>query len=153
MIDKTTTQKFLIDTGSDLCCFPQKLAKGHTKSSEYQLSAANGSIIQTYGSISLHLNLGLRRDFHWNFTIADVETPIIGSDFLSFYNLLPDLRHKCLIDGNTNLSTPASIAQVSQDSVKSVSIDNNSPFSRLLLEFPDLTRPPGFPRQVKHTTL
>lgn len=152
--DKVTAQRFLIDTGSDLCCYPQRLAKGrNTSETGYQLYAANGSSIQTYGSILLRLNLGLRRDFQWNFTIADVETPIIGSDFLSYYNLLPDLRHKRLIDGNTSLSTSAEIAQVKQSSVKAVSVNDSSPYSRLLLEFPDLTRPPDIPRQVKHSTV
>lgn len=46
-----------------------------------------------------------------------------------------------------------SIAHIRQVSVKSVSMKNNSQFARLLLEFPDLTRPPGFPRQVIHNTV
>lgn len=97
--DRASGQRYLIDTGSDFCCFPRRLAKGRSATSEYQLSAANGSSIKTYGSISLHLNIGLRRDFHWRFYDCRREVPIIGSDFLSFYNLLPDLRNKCLIDG------------------------------------------------------
>ncbi|CAG4964443.1 unnamed protein product [Colias eurytheme] len=126
--------------------------QGPLSSADYELSAANGSNIKTYGNIPLHLNLGLRRDFRWNFVIADVSTPIIGSDFLSYYNLLPDCRRKRLIDGNTSLSVCASIAQSQQDSVKAVSTAH-SPFAEVLAEFPDTTRPPGLPRVVKHDTV
>lgn len=149
--DKVTKFKFLLDTGSDLCCFPRKLLSTQCKVSDYTLSAANGTSIKTYGSRTFTLNLGLRREFRWNFTIADVETAIIGSDFLAYFNLLPDCRNKLLRDGSTRLSVPASICNISQLSVKAVVSDNE--FARLLLDFPEITKPPGFPRVVKHNTL
>lgn len=149
--DQTSKVQYLIDTGSDLCCFPRRLLKGRFVTSGYDLSAANGSSIQTYGDISLCLNLGLRRDFQWNFVVADVGTPIIGSDFLSYYNLLPDCRHKRLIDGETKLSIPTTVANISQVSVKALAC-GNSPFTQVLAEFPEITRPPGLPRVVKHNT-
>lgn len=121
-------------------------------STGYTLSAANGSSIKTYGSISLNLNLGLRRSFKWNFIIADVGTPIIGSDFLCHYNLLPDCRKKCLVDGHTKLTVCAVIAQSQEFSVKALS-SSNTPFTEVLAEFPDITRPPGLPRVVKHSTV
>ncbi|GFW03176.1 hypothetical protein TNCV_157961 [Trichonephila clavipes] len=37
----------------------------------------------------LPLDLGLRRHF-WRFVIADVPLPIIGSDFLAHFGLLPE---------------------------------------------------------------
>ncbi|CAG4986453.1 unnamed protein product [Colias eurytheme] len=148
--DPNSKNKFLIDTGSDLCCFPRRLLKGPLFSADYELSAANGSNIKTYGNIPLHLNLGLRRDFRWNFVIADVSTPIIGSDFLSYYNLLPDCRRKRYV--SVSVSVCASIAQYQQDSVKAVS-SAHSPFAEVLAEFPDTTRPPGLPRVVKHDTV
>lgn len=150
--DQKSKYQYLIDTGSDLCCFPRRLVKDRRTSANFPLSAANGSTINTYGTITLHLNLGLRRDFHWNFVVADVGTPIIGSDFLSYYNLLPDCRHKRLIDGSTGLSTTAAIAPSDQQSVKAVAI-GNSEFAQVLAEFPAITRPPGLPRVVKHSTV
>lgn len=150
--DRNSNHKFLIDTGSDICCFPRRLLKRQLAASSYQLTAANGSTIQTYGTLPLTLNLGLRRDLRWNFIIADVNLPIIGSDFLSFYNLLPDCRNKRIIDGTTNLTATASIASASQDSIKAVNA-GDSVFARLLAEFPDITRPPGINRTVKHGTV
>lgn len=65
----------------------------------YQLSAANGTVIKTYGYAHLNLDLGLRRDFQWRFVVADVTKPIIGVDFLSYYNLVVDCRNQRLISG------------------------------------------------------
>ncbi|KOC61824.1 hypothetical protein WH47_06162 [Habropoda laboriosa] len=64
----------------------------------YELSAANGTPIATYGTKTLTLNLGLRRDFTWRFVVADVSKPIIGADFLAHYGLLVDIRNQRLID-------------------------------------------------------
>lgn len=102
--DRYSNQTFLVDTGSDICCYPKKFFKKACPATTYQLSAANGTIINTYGTTYLCLNLGLCRDYRWNFIVADVECAIIGSDFLALYNLLPDCTHSTLVDGTTRLS-------------------------------------------------
>lgn len=61
--DQTSKSQFLIDTGSDLCVYPRSVIAGQRPKSNYQLFAANGTIIPTYGSVQLNLNLGLRRAF------------------------------------------------------------------------------------------
>ena len=68
------------------------------------LQAVNHSPIPTYGQISRSLDLELRRDFTWVFTVADLPYPILGSDFLHHFNLLVDMRKRRLIDANTELS-------------------------------------------------
>jgi len=88
--DRDTRHGFLIDTGSEICCFPRRLLKGSFESTGFDLRAAIGSTIKTYGYVPLSLNLGLRRTFLWRFLIADVSAPIIGADFLAHFNLLPD---------------------------------------------------------------
>lgn len=142
----------MIDTGSDLCCFPLRLLKGQHRSTDFELRAANGSIIKTYGQITLSLNLGLRREFKWSFIIADVGTAIIGSDFLAHYHLLPDCKNQRLVDGNTKLFVPATIAKIDQVSVKTILADSSS-WARILQEFPEVTRPPGVSRDIKHSTV
>lgn len=150
--DRVTKRRLLIDTGSDLCCYPHSWLPSRREATNYDLSAANGSCIRTFGTINLKLNLGLRRDFAWQFVIADVSTAIIGSDFLAFYHLLPDCRNKKLVDGTTGLTSTASAASTDQTSVRAVA-SGESIFSKLLAEFPDITRPPGLPRAVKHDTV
>ena len=110
VMDRNFKQRYLVDTGSDLCILPRRLLPGRRERTDYTLYAANGTTIPTYGWASRSLNLGLRRDFTWRFVIADVDLPIIGVDLLSYYGLLVDCRNNHLLDGVTSLSTPGLIA-------------------------------------------
>jgi hypothetical protein len=85
--DQSSKRQFLVDTGSDLCVYPRRLVPRHKERANYDLYAANGTTIHTYGWLRLSLNLGLRRDFTWRFVVADVTHPIIGVDFLSHFGL------------------------------------------------------------------
>lgn len=62
-----------------------------------------------------------------------------------------DCRNNKLIDGVTNLSVTAATATSSIPSIKAMS--GSSEYHELLKEFPDITRPPGAPRQVRHSTV
>jgi hypothetical protein len=108
--DKVSKRRFLIDTGSDICVFPRKILPQRRSRVDYDLSAANGTTISTYGWLPLSLNLGLRRDFTWRFVVADVSQLLIKADFLSHFGLLVDCRNNRLLDGVTSLSTPAQAA-------------------------------------------
>jgi hypothetical protein len=99
--DKSSKRRFLIDTGSDLCVFPRKLIPQRRTRVNYDLRAANGLTIPTYGWLPLSLNLGLCRDFTWRFVAADVTQPFIGADFLSHFGLLVDCTNNRLLDGVT----------------------------------------------------
>lgn len=100
--------------------------------------------------LPLNLNLGLKRTFTWRFIIADVSAPIIGSDFLAHYQLLPDCHNKTLKDDRTGLSAQCTSAHISQTSVSSFSFAVSK--CALLAEFPEITRPAGTPREVHHAT-
>lgn len=148
--DRTSKVQFLVDTGADLCVFPRQRLRGPHVKSSYELSAANGTPIATYGFATLSLNLGLRREFTWRFVIADVSKPILGADFLAHYGLLPDLQKGQLIDSTTLLTFKGKITECGDPSIKTIS--GSSPFHELLREFPEITRPEGAPQQVKHNT-
>lgn len=151
--DRHSKIQFLVDTGSDLCVYPRSAMKTPCTQAKYSLTAANGSVIHTYGQIHITLDLGLRRAFSWKFTIADIAKPIIGIDFLNFYNLLIDCRNHRIIDGTTSLAVPASHQKV-PDSVASVkTISGDSIFHQLLREFPEVTRPAGTVSTPKHNTM
>ena len=112
--DSATNIKFLIDTGADVSVIPPTAADKRNiknKSSTPKFFAANNTPIKTYGQKRLQLTLGLRRHFTWNFYIADVNTAIIGSDFLKTYDLLVDMRRGRVIDRNTLLETKISFKQ------------------------------------------
>lgn len=152
--DRRSKVQFLVDTGSDLCVYPRSaLPQQRRQKTEYQLCAANGTTINTYGYFQVVLNLGLRRDFPWRFIVADVTKAIIGVDFLSYFNLIVDIRNKRLIDGITNLSAIASIAHPNSliSSVKVVT--GECKYRNLLSEFQEITRPAGAPFTPKHNTV
>lgn len=126
------------------------MLRGPRPRSDYELSAANGTPISTYGTETLMLNLGLRRTFTWRFVVAEVLRPIIGADFLSFYGLLVDLCNNRLVDGVTNLTVRGQCARCSTPSVKTVTVVLQ--YHELLARYPELTRPGGRPEVVKHAT-
>lgn len=95
--------RFLVDTGADISVLPKTWAHRKCTPSTFQLFAANGFTIHTYGEKKLHLNFGLRRNFSWIFIIADIAQPIIGIDFLKNFGLIVDIRRKRLIDEITGL--------------------------------------------------
>ena len=148
--DRSTRVSFLVDTGADLCVYPRRLVRGQRQKSEYELSAANGTVIHTYGTETLTLDLALRRSFTWRFVIADVARPIIGADFLSYYGLLVDLRNRRLVDQETGLTTSGRSVRCEVMSVRTVT--GATPYHALLAQYPDIARPDGRPKEVRHKT-
>ena len=150
--DRRSKMQFLVDTGADLCVFPRSRLRGPRMKSAYELCAANGSSIATYGTLGLNLNLGLRRDFSWRFVVADVSKPIIGVDFLDCYNLLVDVRNRRLLDGTTHLATLGQAVEDDCDLPCVKTVAGSSPYHEILSRFPEITRPGGAPTEVKHAT-
>jgi hypothetical protein len=128
--------------------FPRKFIPQRRERVNYDLCAANGTIIRTYGWLPLSLNLGLRREFTWRFVVADVTQPLIGADFLSHFGLLVDYKNNRLLDAVTSLSSPAQAASSQTSSVKVIS--GGSSVDTLLSEFPDLIRPTGVQCEACH---
>lgn len=150
--DRKSKTQFLVDTGSDLCVFPRYVLREQRAKSNYQLSAANGTIIDTYGYLQLNLDIGLRRNFPWRFIVADVTKPIIGVDFLSYYDLLVDIRNQRLVDKTTSMFVVASVAKASATCSVKVPIGDTK-YHLILNKFPEITRPAGTPRITTHNTI
>jgi len=149
--DKASGIRFLIDTGADLCVYPRSLLRSVPRKADYELSAANGTPIATYGTMTMSLNLGLRRDFKWRFLVADVAKPILGADFLAYYNLLPDLTNGRLLDATTLLAARGEVTAWGIPSIKTVV--GSSTFHQLLQQYPSITRPNGAPGEAPHDTV
>ncbi|GFW85499.1 hypothetical protein TNCV_145441 [Trichonephila clavipes] len=94
LLDRKSGQKFLIDSGSEICVIPPSPTMNKSPQSNFSLFAPNNTKIPAYGMVRKELNLGLRRPFIWTFIMADVSSPIIGADFLKYFNLLIDLKKK-----------------------------------------------------------
>ena len=105
MADPKSCINFLVDTGADISALPKSMVSHAKIPTAFLLFAANGTNIPTYGTKLLTLDLNLRRQFTWNFVIADVKEPIIGVDFLTHFHLLVDPKNNCLIDAVTKLTS------------------------------------------------
>lgn len=148
IFDRTSQFRFLIDTGSDVSIIPASSREKSHGPSTFQLHAANGSTIRTYGNRFVTMDLGLRRRFTWNFLIADVTTAIIGADFLAYFDILVDLGSHRLIDGKTKLHSTGGLTQAVLHGV--TMIDVGHPFRDLLVEYREITTPPTMRSEIKH---
>lgn len=154
VVDLATKTQFLVDTGADLCVFPRSKTRGFQEQTSYALYAANGSKIATYGTVTLNLDLGLRRDFVWRFVVADVSKPIIGVDFLAHFGLLVDVRNRKLLDRVTSLAVHGRSVHGYGPSAPLIrTIFGDSKYHVLLQRFPSITRPEGTPAEVRHKTV
>lgn len=140
-----------MDTGADFCTFPKSLPPWASVRVNYNLTAANGSTVNTYGYIILSLNLGLRRKFTWRFVVTDITKPIIGANFLAIFGILPDLKsyRSRTTDSITVLKVPYQLllSNIISD-IKELPVDSMR--ADTLKEFPILTKPEGICQPAKH---
>ncbi|GFX37102.1 retrovirus-related Pol polyprotein from transposon opus [Trichonephila clavipes] len=169
--DRISNVSFLVDTGSDVSLLPAlEYHKRHPP--QLTLFAANSSTINVYGQKTLSLDLNVRREFIWTFLLASVKTPILVADFLHYFELVPDLRHKCLRDLKTTLRfTPrraptlganyfgwrylrrhGHIKQAALHSAKTIS-SHETLYHDLLKSYPSITRLPDPTQPIKHNTV
>ena len=92
---------YLIDTGSDISLLPADSKTLKKFPSEVVLFAANDSRVHTFDEREITFNLNLRRNFKWNFCVAQVPYPIIGVDLLAHFHLVPFLHESRLVDTTT----------------------------------------------------
>ena len=103
----------------------------------------------SYGNCKRVVDVGLKREYPWKFIVADVQQPIIGANFLIHYNLLVDLRSRCLRDMRTGPAIAASLSSITPLSLNRVDTVQNE-YTKLLGQFPELTRPTTKGETVKH---
>ena len=150
--DKTSGQRFLVDTGAEVSVLPPTAKDRQHRNTALDLHAANNTTIATYGQRLLQVNVGFRRSFPWVFLVADVQQPILGADFLQHFHLQVDLHSKTLIDSTTHLRINAcSLTHVNLPSFSMMPVSVPSDFLKLLHEFPTVTQPCRYDEPVHHT--
>ncbi|XP_026467808.1 uncharacterized protein LOC113380504 [Ctenocephalides felis] len=137
--DKETNVSFLIDTGSDVCVYPRSLVRCPRKKCSFEISAANGTPIATYGMLSLKLDFGLSKILSWNFVIAEVSRPIIGVDLLAYFNLAIDVKKRILVETSADSTEQLQSKNRIIPSIKMMTATLYS-HDKILEEYPDLTR-------------
>ena len=105
-----------------------------------RLQAANGSTIDTYGEKTLRLNIGMRRDYDWSFTLADVKIPILGADFLAHYQLAVNMNPRSLSDTLTNICVIGTPANENTTGINIVTRHSRE-YINILNQYAEITQP------------
>ncbi|BHF74826.1 hypothetical protein SprV_0501791400 [Sparganum proliferum] len=148
--DTATSRRFLVDAGAQLSDVLPIAADRRFPSPGLHLQAANCSPIPTFGSLSLTLNIGLRRSLTWVFVIADVPHAILGSDFLAEFDLLVDCQRARLLDRTTGLSVRGLTPFTAPTNLSVLDTDIASPFRQLLLSHSNIINSQFRSGEVQH---
>jgi hypothetical protein len=114
---------FLVDTDAARCTFPRKKVLGYAnrvKDKHFYMIAANGTTVDTYGSITVYLNLGCKWQSEWQFIVADIISPVIGMDILQYHGYLWTHETNASLN-RPNLPTKYSATDVTGDSTYHIS--------------------------------
>lgn len=148
--DRQTHVRFLIDTGAEVSVIPATSQDRKIKTTTNALQAANGTAITTYGEKSVTVDFGLRRTLRWVFIIANVQYPIIGSDFLTHFGLLVDMMHHKLLDATTQIGVRGVVSNPPLLSPTLFRLRTKTNYDTIIGNFPSLTQPCNTERPVKH---
>lgn len=138
--DSNTKTRFLVDTGAQYSVLPATTRERTQGPADVTLRAANSTIINTYGQRLLSVSLGLRRNFTWIFLLADVDTALLGADFLAAHDLMVDVRRKRLVDNCTGVYTTGVPSPRSSTELSPLVNTEHPVYVDLLRQYPALTQ-------------
>lgn len=150
LTDRLSGLQFLVDTGAQISAVPPLPHERHRPSDGTSLQAANGSPIPSYGERNLTLDFGLPRKFRWTFVIAKVLRPILGADFLNYFNLLVDVRRRRLVDAVTLCSVSGSAAGPLVSDHTAISPVPKNRYEEIFRQYPELTASCNLSAPSKH---
>lgn len=139
---------FLIDTGASVSILPKPLvSQSHIQPTTLALQNVDGRSLKVHGECYLTIaSKALRRQFSWNFVIADVSQPIIGIDFLKQFRLSVDCSRGVLSDTQTDIHTHCSRAHHSSSFIHSMPAVNNE-IQSIINDYKDVMNPIQFHNQ------
>ncbi|KAK3887688.1 hypothetical protein Pcinc_008238 [Petrolisthes cinctipes] len=146
--DRLSVMRFLIDTGAALSLVPAQGGHACTGHPSYNMVAANGTPITTYGIQSRHLALAPNHTFQWNFLVADAGQLILGADFLSSHDLLVDTKRHRLQHQPTKAYLPVAPCLAEFPFISH--LHQESEFDTILSEFPLLFSMDPQPGKINH---
>ena len=102
MASKGTSIRGVVYAVASIRVFPASHKDRHSGVRTPSIVAANGTNIATYGTRQMSLSLDTC-NCTWPFIIADVKTPLRGTDFLQANALLVDLQSRSLINATSSV--------------------------------------------------
>jgi len=101
-----STHNFLIDSGADVSVLPKFIFQPDDRTVTVQMKSANNSDIKVYGKRTLLFQIeDFYNTFSWTFIVADVNKPILGSDFLAKYKLMVNCSSKKIFRLEDNMTS------------------------------------------------
>ena len=138
--DRVTGTSFPVDTGADVCVFLASSNDKRKRTPTENLTAANGSKIDTWGQCVIAFILGQGKRYHQKFYLADVARPILGANFFTANNIAINLRGRLLVDLNHS-NILAAYTERTPNSHCCLVLGATSRFNQLLLQFPQILAP------------
>ena len=150
-------QHFLIDSGANLSLIPADETDKQNIDNSLLLKGIGGSIVETYGTKRLTIDLGFTKPITWDFTLANITEHVIGMDLLIKQKLavIPCLRSLLNLSDN---KTARLLERINKDnqpqyaSLHSEKVNIHPSAVELLNKYPDLTSPSDFSAPIKHNT-
>ena len=106
------------------------------------------STVRAYGTRAVDVCFG-GQCLPWDFVVAAVTFPLIGTDFLCAHNLLVDVGNRRLVNSQTFASFACTQGEAVYSGLSNTLAESDQ-YLQLLAEFPDLTKPTFSTPTVKH---
>ena len=149
--DIVRNTRYLLDTGAVTSLLPKQ--KGDEKHLDHKLyfKAANGETVQTYGTKLVTLQFPQGIEIHWIFTVADVQQPILGMDFIQHHNLILHPRRKRVIFYNKGKTLYLNLCEKPKGlPVQALEMTVPPEVDEILSRYPDLTNTSDKLQTPKH---
>ena len=138
--DTLKNQKWLVDGGAVVSIVPPTYSQKLRGPNGIGLKAANGTPIQCYGTSVQTIQIG-HQQFTYEFTVADINQRILGSDFLAHFYLAPNHRDAQLFNLQDFSTLPATHANGATSSSVNFVSQLEDPCYKLLDSHPEIITP------------
>ena len=147
--DELSQDKWLVDGGALLSIIPPTPKQRLRGPTSEKLKAANGTDIECFGRVTHSIKIG-KQSFTFDFVVANVQTRILGADFLAKFYLAPNHRDALLIDLQDFSTLPASHARGFVSNPVNFVSQINDPCFALLDKYPQICTPSFTIKEPEH---
>ena len=148
MTNTRSGKQCLLDSGSQISLWPASNPCKQTRAVNFQLVAANGTPIKSFGSSSRKIQIG-DKTYTFKFVIADITRPILGMDWLQRFKISLDLANRRLLHSGTFTAFSSAAGRPAISGVNVVH-KTSTAFECLLKEFPEVMDVERATRAFKH---
>ena len=94
---------FQIDIGAEISTIPVSCVHNPVRTS-LTVTTANGSCVATYGFHTMCIDIGLQKQYNWQFLVADLPQPYLALDFLAHFDLSMHPKNRKIFDSSREIA-------------------------------------------------